>query len=241
MAAADSYFRFGATTAHSVCRVVYRSVPRLNTTYTAPVFHSSIVHRHTTMTRPSAVLLQLILATVTAAKVTVNVTHLCHPRLSPAGSATTAAPSTAVSVATVAASSSTPPLSSKTELLLAVRRKPYWTGFAYARRTDVPASIAPAAAGPVALGQTRFPSAKYGENVKLDQQMSRPDFGGTVVGPFGVGFAVGDAGLRFVGVVEAAVMWHSVPAELALDLVTNAYDWDVVMKKVKQLDSRYKR
>lgn len=81
--------------------------------------------------------------------------------------------------------------------------------------------------------QVRFPSIKYGENVKLDQQTQRPDFGGSAaVGPFGLGLVIGDAGLRFVGVAEAAVMWHSVPAEIVLDLVSNSYEWDVIAKKV---------
>jgi len=87
---------------------------------------------------------------------------------------------------------------------------------------------------PVALAQTRFPSANHGENVKLDRhQTSRSDNGLGFAGPFGgLGFAVGDAGLRFVGVAEAAVMWRSLPAQLVLDLVDNPYEWHVVAKKV---------
>lgn len=120
----------------------------------------------------------------------------------------------------------------------AVRNKP-WTGFAFASRTDVRrpssggATVATTAAGPVAHKQVRFPSVKYGENVKLDQQTQRPDFGSpAAVGPFGLGLVIGDAGLRFVGVAEAAIMWHSVPAEVVLDLAGNSYEWDVIAKKV---------
>lgn len=82
-----------------------------------------------------------------------------------------------------------------------------------------------------------FPSAKFRENVKLDQQTSRSDTGeglGTAaaIDLFGVGIVVGDVGLRFIGVAEDAVMWHSLPAELVLDLFSNPYEWDVVAKKV---------
>jgi len=90
----------------------------------------------------------------------------------------------------------------------------------------------------VALEQiAAFPSAKFRENVKLDQQTPRSDSGegsGTAaaIGLFGVGIVVGDVGLRFIGVAEDAVMWHSVPAELILDLFSNPYEWDVVAKKV---------
>jgi len=88
----------------------------------------------------------------------------------------------------------------------------------------------------VALEQiSEFPSAKFRENVKLDQQTSRSDSGegsAAAIGLFGVGIVVGDVGLRFIGVAEDAIMWHSVPAELILDLFSNPYEWDVVAKKV---------
>jgi len=88
----------------------------------------------------------------------------------------------------------------------------------------------------VALEQTAaFPSAKFRENVKLDQQTSRSDSGegsAAAIDLFGVGVVVGDVGLRFIGLAEDAIMWHSVPAELILDLFSNPYEWDVVAKKV---------
>ncbi|XP_003242766.1 prominin-1-A-like [Acyrthosiphon pisum] len=126
-----------------------------------------------------------------------------------------------------------------TEFLLAVR-KPGIMGFTYASRTAMrrSSSSPDASTGPVALEQiAAFPSAKFRENVKLDQQTSRSDSGegsGTAaaIGLFGVGIVVGDVGLRFIGVAEDAVMWHSVPAELILDLFSNPYEWDVVAKKI---------
>jgi len=93
----------------------------------------------------------------------------------------------------------------------------------------------------VALGQiATFPSAKFGENVKLDQQTSQSDGSAgsktaTAIGLFGVGIVVGDVGLRFIGVAEDLIMWHSVPAELILDLFSNPYEWDVVAKKVTSI------
>jgi hypothetical protein len=52
------------------------------------------------------------------------------------------------------------------------------------------------------------------------------------MGPFGFGLVVSDAGLRFIGIAEAAVMWHSMPAELVIDLISNPYEWDAIAKKV---------
>ncbi|VVC35444.1 Hypothetical protein CINCED_3A006611 [Cinara cedri] len=99
-----------------------------------------------------------------------------------------------------------------------------------------PVSIRPTD-GPVASKLLmRFPSAKLDENVKLDQPVdaSRTDYGGAAaaIDPFGVGTLLSSMGLRFVGVAESAVMWHPVPAELALDVYGNAYSWEVVAKKV---------
>ncbi|KAL5234772.1 hypothetical protein ACI65C_002182 [Semiaphis heraclei] len=141
---------------------------------------------------------------------------------------------------------STPPsdnrtfsVSSITEFLLALR-KPGIMGFTYASRSSTSARRSSASlnasTGPVALEQiSEFPSAKFRENVKLDQQTSRSDSGegsAAAIGLFGVGIVVGDVGLRFIGVVEGAIMWHSVPAELILDLFSNPYEWDVVAKKM---------
>lgn len=128
------------------------------------------------------------------------------------------------------------------EFLFAVR-KPGMVDFTYASRTTVQrrSSSSPnASAGPVALKQiATFPNAKYGENVKLDQQTSQSNGGAgsgtaTAIGLFGVGIVVGDVGLRFIGVAEDLIMWNSVPAELILDLFSNPYEWDVVAKKVKK-------
>lgn len=178
-----------------------------------------------------AVLLSAVASQAVSAAngLTVNVTHLCDPPPPPP-----LAPAPAIITGT---SSRRPAFGRSstnvtTEWRLLAVRKP-WTGFAV-RRQQVHLSVD----GPpaVALPQTRFPSVKHGENVKLDQhRMSRSDFGrGDVAGPFGLSFAVGDAGLRFVGVAEAAVMWHGFPAELVLDLASNPYDWDVVAKKVNR-------
>lgn len=174
-------------------------------------------------------MLLLWTAVVTAAKVTVNVTHLCGlppPPLPP--------PPPTPTPSSPPQPQPQPNFTDTQMLLAAVRRGQWAAGFAYAGQTAA-ATTGPNGPGPVAMGQTRFPNAaRYGENVKLDQQTSLPDSGdGAAAGPFGVGFAsVGDAGLRFVGAAEAAVMWRGVPAELALDLAGNAYGWDVVVKKV---------
>ncbi|KAF0769684.1 prominin-1-A-like, partial [Aphis craccivora] len=130
-----------------------------------------------------------------------------------------------------------------TEFLFAVR-KPGMVDFTYASRTTVQrrSSSSPnASTGPVALKQiATFPSAKYGENVKLDQQTSQSNGGAgsgtaTAIGLFGVGIVVGDVGLRFIGVAEDLIMWHSLPAELILDLFSNPYEWDVITKKVTKI------
>lgn len=239
-AAATIRFRFGATAAFSDQSPRCRRYPRRKNraTMMVPV--------------PTSARLLLVL-TAAAAAVTVNVTHLCgphQPRPRPAATSAAVAesepsrvngtsPPPPPSPPSVNGASPPPPSVngsySARPLLFAVGRE-QWTGIAYAAagRTDVrrTPSAAATASGPTALGQTRFPSAKYGENVKLDQQTSRPDFGAAAAGPFGIGFAVGDAGLRYVGVAEAAVMWHSLPADLVLDLVTNVYGWDAVAKKV---------
>lgn len=116
--------------------------------------------------------------------------------------------------------------------------------FTYASRTTVQrrSSSSPnASAGPVALKQiATFPSVKFGENVKLDQQTSQSNGGAgsgtaTAIGLFGVGIVVGDVGLRFIGVAEDLIMWHSMPAELILDLFSNPYEWDIVAKKVTKI------
>lgn len=200
----------------------------------------------------SCLLLLLMIATVTATTITVNLTHLCNlpaadaetetpwsSNLSDNGLSVSPRPSNESSVSPRPSDNGSPrppdnvsSLSSSinvTELLFAVRKP--WTGFAYVKQTGtLHRQRLPPTTGPVALGQMRFPSTKHGENVKLDQQISQTDFDGE--GPFGIGFAVGDAVLQFVGVVESTVMWHSVPAELIIDLVTNPYDWDVIVKKV---------
>jgi len=130
-----------------------------------------------------------------------------------------------------------------TEFLFAVR-KPGMVDFTYASRTTVQrrSSSSPnASAGPVALKQiATFPSVKFGENVKLDQQTSQSNGGAgsgtaTAIGLFGVGIVVGDVGLRFIGVAEDLIMWHSMPAELILDLFSNPYEWDIVAKKVTKI------
>lgn len=190
-------------------------------------------------------------ATVDAGTVTVNVTRLCNPPVVLQPSPPSVAAAAAVAVVTAEVSTHPPGNRSRSRTLssaaavdwLFTVRQPGASTFTYAgyaaaagrsgagqhRRRAV-------ADGPVALEQMRFPSAKFGENVKLDQQhATRPEFGGAVtVGPFGIGLSVGDAGLRFIGAAEAAVMWNSVPAELALDLASNPYEWDVIAKKVKR-------
>ncbi|XP_025201235.1 prominin-1-like [Melanaphis sacchari] len=126
-----------------------------------------------------------------------------------------------------------------TEFLFAVR-KPGMMDLTYASRTTVRQSSSSSniSAGPVAFKQIGvFPSAKFGENVKLDQQTSKSDGGAgsrtaAAIDLFGVGIVVGDVGLRFISVAEDLIMWHSVPAELILDLFSNPYEWDVVAKKI---------
>lgn len=192
--------------------------------------HSVYVHA----TSPYFLLLAAMAATASATTIAINVTHLC-------GKLTTTLPP--ASIVSVAETSKQPTgrfplnnangsssLTAVTEFLFGVS-KPQWTGFAYASRTAVrkPSVVS----GPTALMQRmRLPGAKYEENVKLDHHVTRADFGADAVGPFGIGLAVGDVGLRFIGNAEATVMWHSLPTELVLDLVDNAYDWDVIVKKV---------
>ncbi|XP_050544501.1 prominin-1-A-like [Daktulosphaira vitifoliae] len=84
------------------------------------------------------------------------------------------------------------------------------------------------------LALQRFPSAKYGENVKLDQHTMVLGHSVDNEGVFGISlfFGVGDVWLRSIGVAESLIMWHAMPAELVLDFINNSYDWNTIAKKV---------
>ncbi|XP_050421252.1 prominin-1-A-like [Adelges cooleyi] len=190
----------------------------------------------------TVVVLAVVNVGVATAAVTINVTHLCglpvdvagrkphHHRVPPR-------PPSLIKASDATAVVSRTATDKQTTVLFAVRKP--WMTFAVSGHTNVLSDVANLTASDrtVAIPSPlqRFPSAKYGENVKLDQQTMSPDFGSEDGGGFfGLGFVVGsaDAGLRAVGVAESLVMWQAVSAELVLDLINNPYDWTTVVKKI---------